>query len=568
MGWLGNRRIAKLEALRGEAAVLDKQLYLQERTAAFLSGAWTPTGYTSSTVTTGGHGPNGLENSGMSRIFDHRALRANTRDAMYDSMHGRAIVTRFADNIAGGGLRARFEPDAGVLGRTEEEMEDWGRDVSERFHLYMSSKSFSTDGTMNGYQSQWLYALCQQRDNDMYARLHYERSSGRISPLSVQHMDPDQLVGYSYTPSDGTINHVNSGIEYDGKGREKAFTFNIKLSDGTVEQRRVPKYGSRSGKQYMIHAFRAEYSGQREGYSLLSHCLQRFQDLTTLNQSYLQKAILESTIGGWTKPAKDAPASGGMEDFSTESVDVIEDLLSGTDVSPEAKAELRKTALRTFPELAVRQPGAVWVANAGAGEEIQAFKMDTPKEAYGAYIDNLVEYLVASSGMSIEFLKNKFGQNYSASRATLVLVWRIIDMWRQEMIADYLNVVAFAWLGEEIAAGRIAAPGWSDPILRAAWIKIRWIGSSMPNIDPKKEAEANKTNALIGATTLDDCALRHNQSDGKRNRAQLTREYEELPLPPWESQGGVGDGTVDDGRGDAQGVPDDQSDDQGAGPSD
>ena len=560
MGWLAKRRIAKLEALRREAANLDKKLYYQERTAAYLSGAWFPGGITNSVITTGGKGPNGLENSGMTRLFDHRALRSNTRDAMYDSIHARAIVTRFADNIAGEGLRARFEPNASILGRTEQEMESWGRDVSERFHLFMKSKDYSTDGTMTGYQAQWLYAMCQQRDNDFYGRLHYERNRGRISPVSVQHIDPDQLKGYGYTPTDGATNYVNEGITCDEKGREKAFTFLVKMKDGTVEERTIPKFGSRSGKQYIIHAFRPEYAGQREGYSLFAHALQRFEELTTLHHSYLGKAILESTIGGWTKPSKDAPASGHMEDFSKESVDVVEDLLSGTDVAPETKEELRQTVLRTFPELSVRQPGAVWVANAGAGEEVMPFKGDTPSEAFSTFIDNVVEYLSASSGMSIEFLKNKFGQNYSASRATLVLVWRIINMWRQEMVSDYLNVVAQAWLGEEIAAGRIQAPGWSDPLLRAAWMNIRWIGSSMPSIDPKKEWEANKTKVLLGGTTLDDCALEHNGSDGKRNRAQLKREYGELPLPPWESGTEVMDGSVDDGGESPPDIPEDQGD--------
>ena len=83
----------------------------------------------------------------------------------------------------------------------------------------------------------------------------------------------------------------------------------------------------------------------------------------------------------------------------------------------------------------------------------------------------------------------------------------------------------------------------------------------MPNIDPKKEAEARKTNVLLGSVTLDDCALEHNGSDGKRNRAQLRREFEELTLPPWESQGGFGDGTVDDGRDVASDVSDEQNTD-------
>lgn len=563
-GLRGKLQIGKLEALRAESVVLDRKLMYQERTAAFISGSWNPYGNMGATLTTGGKSPNGLENAGMSRIFDHRALRANTRDAMYDSIHGRAIVTRFADTIAGEGLRAYFEPISEVLGRTPEEVELWGRDVSHKYHLFLNSKEYSTDGSLTGYQAQWQYAFSQQRDNDFYARVHYERGGDRISPLSIQHLDADQLCGYAYTASEGTTNLVDKGITYDGKGREKDFTFMVKGQDGSVAERTIPKFGPRSKKQYIIHAFRPEYAGQRKGYSLYAHALQRLEDLTTLGGTYISKAIIEASIGGWTKPSKDAPASGFMEDAAKESVDVVADMLAGVDISEKAKQEIQTSAIRTFPELSLRTP-SVWVGTAGAGEGVEPFKGVTPSEAFSGYVDNVVEYLSASSGMSIEFLKMKFGENYSASRATLVLVWRIVIMWRAEMEADYLNVVATIWLSEEIAAGRIQAPGWEDPRLRAAWTNIRWVGSSMPVIDPKKESEANKNNVTLGATTLDNIALAHNRSDGRKNRATLRRELAELPTPPWDGNnsgdGGEDDEDLDDGTGVAPGVSDKQSKD-------
>lgn len=540
MGWLDRRRINKLDRLRAEAEVLNRKLIYQEKTAAFLSGAWVPGGSLNAVITTGGKQPNGLENSGMSRIFDHRALRANTRDAMYDSIHGRAIITRFADTIADTGLRARFEPIASVLGRIDDELESWASDVSAKFDLFMKSKDFSTDGRLTGYQAQWQYALSQQRDNDFYARLHYERDPGRISPVSVQHLDADQLIGQGFTGTAGDLNLINAGIEYDGKGREVSFNFMVKKSDGNFVEARIPKFGPRSKKRIIIHAFRPEYAGQREGYSLYAHALQRLEELTTLGQTYLAKAIVESTIGGWTKPSKDAPASGFMEDVVTESVDVIDDMLAGTDTSPEVRQNLQQAFIRTFPEMAVRTPGAVWVGGAGPGESIEPFKASTPSEAFSIFIDNMVSYLSASTGMPHEVLLMKFGESYSASRATLVLMWRIVNMWRAEMAADYLNPIAEAWLGEEISAGRIQAPGWSDPRLRAAWLNVRWIGSAMPVIDPKKESESKKNYVMLGAETLDEVALMHNGSDGRKNRTKLKKEFTELPLPTWENGGAQG----------------------------
>jgi len=131
--------------------------------------------------------------------------------------------------------------------------------------------------------------------------------------------------------------------------------------------------------------------------------------------------------------------------------------------------------------------------------------------------------------MPVEVLQMQFRQNYSASRAALVLLWQVVELWRREMIADYLEPILEEWLAGEIAAGRISAPGWSDPRMRRAWLAGQWIGFPMPNIDPLKAAKAEREYASLGATTLDRIAHEYNGSSGKSNRAKLAREIEELP---------------------------------------
>ena len=106
------------------------------------------------------------------------------------------------------------------------------------------------------------------------------------------------------------------------------------------------------------------------------------------------------------------------------------------------------------------------------------------------------------------------------------------------MNADLNNTVYEMFLSEVIAAGRISAPGWSDPRLRAAWLNARWIGVPMPNIDPQKTAVADTKYAELGAQTLDRIARNFNGSSGKANRAKLKREYGELPPSPFQKKNG------------------------------
>ena len=66
----------------------------------------------------------------------------------------------------------------------------------------------------------------------------------------------------------------------------------------------------------------------------------------------------------------------------------------------------------------------------------------------------------------------------------------------------------------------------------------------MPNIDPMRTAQADKTYIELGAQTLDRTARNLNGSDGQANRAKLAREFSELPAAPWIP--GLDDGTDPD----------------------
>ena len=136
-------------------------------------------------------------------------------------------------------------------------------------------------------------------------------------------------------------------------------------------------------------------------------------------------------------------------------------------------------------------------------------------------------------GMPVEVALLKFEQNYSSSRAALLLFWRIAQIWRNEMKADFLDPIYESWMSEEIAGGRIQAPGWSDPLMRAAWLSAWWAGAPMPNIDPMKTAKADQLYVELGAQTIDDVAENYNGSSGKANLAKNSRQFADVPGSPW-----------------------------------
>jgi capsid protein len=304
----------------------------------------------------------------------------------------------------------------------------------------------------------------------------------------------------------------------------------------------------------MIHGFAPEYAGQGRGYSRLAFALQEFQNLTDFSMATIRKAINQSQVHMYVKPSPDAPASNPFEALLTNAGAgpaakqfgaIPQPSTDATGIVPQA---LNPVTYFEMPEATMAVPGSTAVFNLESGEDLKPFEGKVASESFNTFVDAFCGYLCSAAGMPLEVLLMKFNQNYSASRATLILFWRVVNVWRQEMICSYCDPTYEMWLSGEIAAGRVFCPGWQDPRLRAAWLSCRWQGSPMPNIDPEKTSKADMNYIEMGAQTLDTVSRNLNGSSGKANRARLVREIGELTVPPWskgsqstDDTGGTGD---------------------------
>lgn len=489
----------------------------------------------------------GLSGYSPGLVLNHWKLRQAARKAVHESPQARAIVNRFADTVADKGLTLEPTPDAEILGITIEKASLWGREVSTKFNLWSKSKKQHRSGTLNFQQSHRLYQIGQHRDNDLFTRLYYSKDRSLLNPLQFEFIDPSQIRGDSSTTSFGLMGS-HDGIKRDSQGREKSYKiWVIKIDkDGESEQYKpveIPAMGSKSGRVFMLHGFVPEYAGQRRGYSRLGSAIQDLENITDFTSAQIKKAISQSIISLFVKPSPNAPASNPFENVATNAgvgpaANSFQATAGSDSTISAADGTQQSVNYSPIPEATMNMPGTVGMFNLEGGEDLKGFVNTAPAEGFESFVDTFTAHLSASLSIPIEVVKMQFGKNYSASRGALILFWRVAVQWREEMASDYLNPIYEAWLSEEIAKGRINAPGWSDPILRAAWLNCRWAGSPMPNIDPMRTANADMTYARLGATTLNRVARDHNGSSGETNRAQLKREYEELPEDPWTNNNG------------------------------
>ena len=120
---------------------------------------------------------NGLSHSGATVYQNHYTLRMNARKAYHDTPQARAIVDRFADVVVDTGIKIQPTPDSALLGISPEFAEAWAERIGSRYDLWLASKDCHRAEAMTGYQAQRLYQIFQQRDNDIFVRLHYNGSA-------------------------------------------------------------------------------------------------------------------------------------------------------------------------------------------------------------------------------------------------------------------------------------------------------------------------------------------------------------------------------------------------------
>jgi lambda family phage portal protein len=485
----------------------------------------------------------GLDNSGLSPLLDNQRIRQNARKAYHDSVAARGLVDRYADTVVDVGLRLDAMPLHDFLGITADEAEEWATKVERLFDLWAKNKKSFRDETMNFYQGQRLAEISQQRDGEYFPRLYYTKFKDGRNPLQVSFVDPNQIRGDAFTSTHG-FNVQTDGIKRDKNGKEIAYKIWVTDQKGIFTQVTVPALGPKSKRRMMLHGFAPEYAGQGRGYSRLAHALQEFADLTTFTISQIKKAIAQSQITMWVEPSDDNPASDPMAGISHRVS--AGPMGETTPLSEEATDVLDALKYEELPEATIGQPGQVGVFNLNSGEKLRTLDGKTPAESYPQFVEAFLMALSASTSMPIEVLLMKFGQNYSASRGTLILFWRIAMIWRHELASDFLSPVYEEWLTGEIAAGRVNAPGWLDPQLRQAWLNHQWFGAPMPNIDPLRTSKADKEYIEMGAQTLGQTARNHNGSDGATNRIKLAKELAELPVPNWAKKNKTGASSAPD----------------------
>ena len=488
---------------------------------------------------TGQKFPDGMSNPAATLNIDSAEIRQNVRTLSHTSLQMRALIERDIDTVIAQGLNLAPEPKHKILKISPEEIKDWGTDVKTRFELWAMDRRSSRNGMFNFFQAQRLMRKALNRDGELFIMLSYQKDPTLISPMRFTILDPDQIRdnAFLWTGNGSSVNSMNrEGIIFNSDGEPTAYKVWVKDENGMENVVEVPRTG-RSGRVMMLHAItNQDYAGQLRGISPLSICVQDLENILDFTMAQVQKAINQSNIAFTTESESDDPAVDPMAIIQPGFGPAAAAYGNTPKPPPEAQNvtdESLEPVYTSVPHTSVNRPGSIGVFSMPGRQKLKPFPDTSPSSAFNVFVDSYFAYISAATGKSVEETLMRFSNNYSASRATLILTWRIAEQRRWELDYYVFGPMYEMWLSEEIAAGRISAPGWMDPRLKAAWTSHRFNGLSMPVIDPVKTMQASKLALELGATTIADVAQEYNDSDAEANFIKLKSEYLDLPVPPW-----------------------------------
>jgi hypothetical protein len=474
---------------------------------------------------------NGIIDTGETVCFDHEQIRHNVRLSEFKStLHG-TIIDSAVRTVIGAGVNSRSEIKHKILGITKEQADEDGREFDTLYDLICNSKSSTVSHINNIFQEAARIFEGKFRDGEAFIRFIYSDDPDLIVPVQIEVIDPDQIDGNEYTNTDGSwaqSENTDNGIVKDKWGKEIAYLVRTVAKDGTVKVSKIPAK-LKDGRVSMIHYFRPKYAGQGRGISGQLGSLQDFQDLTTYQTALLKKLQAQSSVHlSVENQQQDAtnPFRGQTHIPSGKPRYENADGEAPPDTSTDTLTH------KYVPELSNVQPGSTIITQNTQGNVVKRLGNSEPGPDHKDYIEQARDTLSAANSQPGSTVGKRYQDSYSAMKGENMLFWlTFVGPEVKSFAADFQSIHREMVMSELIAKGIISRPGWNNPLMRAAWLGVRWLIPVMPD-DISKTVKAYREATEYNFMALEDAAYNTNGSDYTSNAAKNETDFEFVHAPP------------------------------------
>lgn len=441
-------------------------------------------------------------------------LRQRSRTLFMTSPIAASAIKLNRTNMIGAGLKLKCRIDSQLLGLSQEQAEAWERKTEKEFALWAGSKHCDTLGLNDFYELQSIAFISWLLNGDAFVLMDYEKPTPYMPYTLRLHLiegdrisNPKSSAGYvSLNQKAENGNRIFNGIEVDNKGKIVAYYICNTYQNGNMlakkEWVRVQAIGEKTGIPNVLHIMEAERAEQYRGVPYLAPIIVVLRQLTQYTEAELMAAVINGIFSVFITTSdggENMDFDGSIEDFQ--------------------KAY----------ETGDYQLGAGLINYLAPGEDIKMADATRPNVNFDTFASAMCKYMGAALEIPYEVLIKSFNNNYSASRAALLELWKYIKMRRSWFINDFCQPIYEIFLTEAVASGRIQAPGFlKDPALKWAWCKAEWNGPAQGQLDPIKEATAAKIRVEQGFSTRERETVEMNGGDFVGNVTQAEMENKKM----------------------------------------
>jgi lambda family phage portal protein len=432
-------------------------------------------------------------------IADLPMLRERSRDAERNQPVAAGVVNTTTVHAVGTGLSCNPRINAEFLKLDSAAAEAWQKDTRHRYNAWAASKDCSLERNQNFYEQQDLALRTTLSSGDTFVVTPIVERGG-YARLALQILEADRVGN----PSSGTnTDTITDGVECSADTGE-AIAYHVCNRHpgdmrGARSWQRIEARGAKTGRRNVLHLYRVIRPGLRRGVPILAPVLEPLRQIANFT-----KAELDAAVNSALFPL-----------FATMDPKAFDETFSEQDIS-------------TIVQRSQKWSGEIEsgkVMNLLPGETVESPTPGRPNPEFDPFFTACVSQIGMSIGIPKEVLMMHFQSSYSAARGALLMAWKFFMGWRDWLATNLCQPVYELWLADEVAAGRISAPGFfADEAVRAAWCGAQWVGDGPGSLDPQKEVGAAKERVALGISTLQAESQLYDGVDWETKHAQQVKE--------------------------------------------
>lgn len=434
-------------------------------------------------------------------IRDLPMLRARSRDQMRNAPVALGALNTKVSSVVGTGLSYTPSINAEVLGLSEEEVAAWSAGTKAKFDVWANSPDCSLDRRLNFYGVQDLSYRSTLESGDTFILTPRVSRAGKRPVLALQIIEADRASNPDRRPNTDTL---VDGIELSPETNESIAVHFAKRHPGDAGanswERRTVR-GDSTGRLNVIHLFDSIRPNQVRGVPWIAPIIEPLKQLGRWSDAELNAAVVSGMFSVFIKMDPDA-----FQDlFDEDAQGMIVDKASNWSGEMESAK-----AVNLLP-----------------GEEVSTAAPGRPNPAFDPFWTAMVRQIGMALEMPFEVLTMHFQSSYSAARAALLMAWKAFRRNRDRLATYMCQPVFELWLADEVAEGRVRAPGFfASDLVRAAWCGAIWTGDGPGSIDPGKEVDAAGKRIDLGISTKDAESIAFDGLPWEAKHKQRVKEIE------------------------------------------